>query len=293
MLRASGDATDVACFHDADFGETESSRSADIELQQLSADSEQFRSIGGGGGGGDGANFEDEFDPILASIRKPAHDPGRASPIRVSSASPTRTGRPASTASASSPRDGFESFLPGERDDRDPYTSVTDGYRGNPPAAGGTFASGLLSMFPGNMRARAEDVMAQSSASISKSAGAFRSALESSGGSSAAAAAKGKRRESDPPYLMDAASRSEEGRGKNGAGGGGGRMMAGDGDEEDVPMVSVNDLLSDDEVSERRADAEIPHVCDSFFSCAEACAVLVAVDVGLTICVPWILEVLQ
>ena len=248
----------MAYFHDADVGETESSRSADIELQQLSTDSEQFRSVGE-----DGANFEDEFDPILASIRKPAHDPGRASPTRLSSASPIPTGQQASTASASSPREDFEPFLPGDRGDRDPVTSVTDD-RGRPPA-GGAFASGLLSMFPGNMRARAEGIMAQSSASISKSAGAFRSALESGGPSAAAtAAAKGKRRESDPPYLTDAASRAEEGRGKNGAGVGGRRMVAGDADEEDVPMVSVNDLLSDREVSERRADSEIPLVCDKF-----------------------------
>lgn len=268
----------MAFFHDADVGETESSRSADIELQQLSTGSEQFRSLGGGGGGGggeDGGNFEDEFDPILASIRKPAHDPGRASPTRLRSASPTRTGRQASTASASSPRDDFDPFLPGERGDRNPDTFVTDDYRGNPLAGSGgggsgAFASGLLSMFPGNMRARAESVMAQSSASISKSAGAFRSALESSGESSAAA--KLKRRESDPSYPADAASRAEEGRGKNGAGGGAGRRaVAGDGDEGDVPMVSVNDLLSDDEVSGRRERTlNPPLVCDSFLFCVFA-----------------------
>lgn len=252
LLRASGDPTDVAYFHDANVREErESSRITaaatvddDIELQQLSTDSHNFRSPEAE----DGGNFEDEFDPILASIRKPAsRDPGRASPTRRS-ASPTPTGQ--ATAASGSTRDGFESsFLPGECRDRDPDTLPKDD-RGKPAAAGanGAFASGLLSMFPGNMRARAEGVMAQSSASISKSAGAFRSALETGG---ASAAGKGKRRESDPPpYPTDAASRAEEGRGKNGAGGGR-RMVAGDTDEDDVPMVNVNDLLSDDEVRDK------------------------------------------
>lgn len=264
LLRASGDATDVTYYHDADVrGESESSRSTaaaaaavddDIELQQLSTDSNKFRSAEAE----DGGNFEDEFDPILASIRKPtSRDPKRASPRRRST-SPTPTGQ--TTAASASALEGFESsFLSGESRDRDLDTSITDD--GENAAAGadskGVFASGLLSMFPENIRARAEGVMAQSSASISKSAGAFRSALETGG--AAAAAGKGKRRESDPPpYPTDAALRAEEGRGKNGAGGG--RRMLGDTDD-DVPMVNVNDLLSDDEVRQENATLKLPYDC--------------------------------
>lgn len=195
----------------------------------------------------DGENFEDEFDPILASIRKP---PPKTSTTVFSAAANKPTTQATSAAfqgggaersSLSTDRSASTTTTTDRESNGDAAAAlVTERKGGASPAASATFATGFLSMFPGSVRARAEDV-------VSKSTSAFRSALDSSGLPSAAVG-KGKRRESDPPYHGDAgALELEEGRG-DGGGGMGRRTARGGGDEEDIPMVSVDELLSEEEV---------------------------------------------
>jgi len=104
-------------------------------------------------------------------------------------------------------------------------------------------------MLPGDMRAKAGEVMAQSSARISESADAIRSALESGRVAAPAPADKFKRRQSDGgggnPDL-------EDGRG---GGKGGRRAAGGEGDDDEVRLLNVNELLSEEEV---RSPSRLP-----------------------------------
>lgn len=178
----------------------------------------------------DDGNFDDEFDPILASIRKPPQQDTAASAPAVAGNAPPPTPSP---------------FLRhGEKGDGI-VGGNGDSDRGAPDAAT-TFAAGLLSMFPGDMRARAGDIMAQSSARISKSANAFRSSLETGGAPGTDTA---KRRQSDQQRPESAAA-LEEGRGSKGAAGRRTVGMGG-GEEDDVRILSVNELLSENEVRAR------------------------------------------
>lgn len=182
-------------------------------------------------------NFDDEFDPILASIRKP--------PQFTSAGPVTGTARAASAASSPTSPPSPESVANTKHSGAglSPFEMADE--RGK-PTVGARFASGFLSMFPGDIRARAGDVMAQSSARISQSASALRTAIESG-------TSTDKRRQSDPCRPLDARgfAQLEEGKGKGGAAG---RHVAGDEGEEDVRMVNVDELLSEEEV---RRDREI------------------------------------
>lgn len=185
-----------------------------------------------------GGNFEDEFDPILASIRKPPQQ------------------QPASTATAmalqTSPR-GSRATPPGAGGDRKQDSSLPNSeHDAGRPSAGSTFAASFLSMLPGDMRAKAGEVMAQSSARITESANAFRSALDP-GGAAPPLPDKFKRRQSgDPTYgeHLDL----EEGRGGKSAGR---RAAAGEGDEDEVRLLNVNELLSEEEVRRSHPGLEI------------------------------------
>lgn len=228
------------------FGAIETARrrsGAEQHLDFLPQKNEFASSVGGRPSGSadfasdaEDGNFEDEFDPILASIRKPPAA-SSASPSAARSlpeTTPFQDGRrEAAAASPSYNREAEASQLEEK----------------GTPSAGPSFAAGILSMFPGDMRARAGDVMAQSSARISESASVFRSALES-GVQSAGKTKGGKRRQSDPP--TDGLELVEEGKGGKGAAS---RRTAGVGDEQDVKLVSVNELLSEEEVRSKR-DAE-------------------------------------
>lgn len=190
----------------------------------------------------DGSNFEDEFDPILASIRKTQQKEPAVKPISSRADASVRLTIEDEAASSS----------PG------PNREPTEVQRGVPNAST-TLAAGLLSILPGSMRARAGDVMAQSSARISKSANAFRSALDTSGSSSALD--PWKRRQSDPPpRVPDTAVELEEG--IAGKGTGGGRRTAGarGGEEDEVRLVSADELLSEEEVRAREAGGYIDMV---------------------------------
>lgn len=181
----------------------------------------------------DGSNFEDEFDPILASIRK------------IQQKEPAVKPMPSRADVSVRPKIGDETASSSPQPNGEP-TEVQKGL----PNAGTTLAAGLLSILPGSMRARAGDVMAQSSAQISKSANAFRSALDSSGSSSALD--PWKRRQSDPPpRVPDTAVELEEG--MVGKGTSGGRRTAGPrgGEEDEVRLVSADELLSEEEVRAR------------------------------------------
>lgn len=264
LLRSSGDPTDAASSPDSAAAarsvergsSTRSSGGAlgEVEMPQLGVDTEReqlqqrsrLSSLNGvatsdssfsdtfvlevGGG-----NFEDEFDPILASIRKPPQQQQQ---------------QPASTAAAKhasqreGPRTASSSPAPsGERKRASPLLPSPEHDADSRPSAGSTFAASFLSMLPGDMRAKAGEVMAQSSARITESANAFRSALDP-GGAAPPAADKFKRRQSDPTYGGN--SDLEEGRGVDR--GGGRRAAAGEGDEDEVRLMNVNELLSEEEV---------------------------------------------
>lgn len=162
-----------------------------------------------------GVNFEDEFDPILASIRKPQQPPASTT---AGARSMSPRGRPTAVAAASPPSGGERG-----REANDTGRSTT----------GSSFAAGFLSMLPGDMRAKAGEVMAQSSARISESANAFRSAL-GPGGAAQAATDKSKRRQSGPTY--------------RGVDGGDPELEEGRGDGDDVRLMNVNEVLSEEEV---------------------------------------------
>lgn len=184
----------------------------------------------------DGSNFEDEFDPILASIRKPQQEEPAVKSRADASARPTI----GEEATSSFP---------------EPNEEPNDMQRGL-PNAGTALAASLLSILPGSMRARAGDVMAQSSAQISKSANAFRSALDSSG--SAPALDPWKRRQSDPPARVpDTAVELEEGMAGKGAGGGRRTAGARGGEEDEVRLLSADELLSEEEVRARETGFHI------------------------------------
>lgn len=175
-------------------------------------------------GDDDDGNFEDEFDPILASIRKPP----QPSPTASCASSSTVGG---GSKNSSSPGKGGIS---------------EGGDRGKRHDSGVSFGTGLRSIFPRNVRARAEDVVTQSSANMSKTAGAFRVAfglgVNGTGGT-------GWRRDSSTGMVR------EEGREKDlgtissarrvGLGGG---KCSGLGGEEDVLVLDANELLSEEEV---------------------------------------------
>ena len=189
----------------------------------------------------DGSNFEDEFDPILASIRKPQ----KKEP--AFNAKAFRAGASGRCASQPFPvRGDQEGALPSSPSPKDDASETN---RGDPNARS-AFSAGFLSISPGSMRARAGDVMAQSSAQISRSANAFRSALENSASS---ALDSRKRRQSDPPRPTDGAIELEEGMAGKGASGSrratGGREG---GEMDDVRLVSADELLSEEEVSKRQ-----------------------------------------
>ncbi|CAM9362098.1 unnamed protein product [Ectocarpus fasciculatus] len=161
-----------------------------------------------------GVNFEDEFDPILASIRKPQQPPASTT---TAARGMSPRGRPAA-ATTTAPQSG------GDRG-----REANDAGR---PTTGSSLAAGFLSMLPGDMRAKAGEVMAQSSARISDSANAFRSAL-GPGGAAQSATDKSKRRQSDPTY--------------RGVDGGDRELGEGRGDEDDVRLMNVNEVLSEEE----------------------------------------------
>ncbi|CAN0162121.1 unnamed protein product [Ectocarpus sp. 12 AP-2014] len=170
---------------------------------------DRFASMEDGGG-----NFEDEFDPILASIRKPQPPPASAT-AAASSMSPR--GRLAAATAAAPPSGGERG-----RDANDTGR----------PSTGSSLAAGFLSMLPGDMRAKAGEVMAQSSARISESANAFRSAL-GPGGAAQSATDKSKRRQSDQTC--------------RGVDGGDHELEEGRGGEDDVRLMNVNEVLSEEE----------------------------------------------
>lgn len=188
---------------------------------------DRFASIEDGG-----ANFEDEFDPILASIRKPPQQQELQQPQQQQQSERT-TATAAPGAGSGGGERKQEPFLPSPEND-------TVGR----PTAGSTFAAGFLSMLPGDMRAKAGEVMAQSSTRISESANAIRSAL-GPGGAAPSAADKFKRRQSDPTYRGDISELEE---GKGGTGGSRRMVGGGEGDEDEVRLMNVNDLLSEEEV---------------------------------------------
>lgn len=258
LLRTSGDTTDAASSQDSSrmgavaaagrvveranksrrngdaLGEIEMPQvlAAAAELEQIQHGSRQpspnggasessfrdrFASIEDGG-----VNFEDEFDPILASIRKPPQQQQQQQ-------------QPAISTATTAPACGV-----GERKQDSFFPSPENDTAGR-PTAGSTFAAGFLSMLPGDMRAKAGEVMAQSSARISESANAIRSALDSGG---AAPPAADKRRQSDPAY-RGGFSELEEGKGGIS---GSRRAAGGEGDEGEVQLLNVNDLFSEEEV---------------------------------------------
>lgn len=177
---------------------------------------DRFASMEDGGG-----NFEDEFDPILASIRKPPQQ-------KAASATTTKQAPQRGSTTLPPPPPG------GDR--AQAHASAEDDV--GRPSAGSTFAASFLSMLPGDMRAKAGEVMAQSSARIAESTNAFRSALDP-GGAAPPASDKFKRRQSDPTY--GGKSDIEEGRG-------GRRAAAGETDEDEIRLMNVNELLSEEEV---------------------------------------------
>lgn len=212
-------------------------------------------------------NFEDEFDPILASIRKPPQP------------SPT-----ASFASSSTVGGGVKKFSsPGGGG----ISKEED--RGKRPNADVSFAAGVLSIFPGDVRARAEDVMAQSSANVSKTAGAFRAAL-----AFGVDGASGKGRKRD----YGAGIEIEDGRGEGDlvnssyvrrvvAGGEGGGKGSGLGGEDDVRVMDVNELLSEEEVRvfpARLFVVCVPGDCCQFFQAPLLSGYVSPVLVVLEIC---------
>lgn len=198
-------------------------------------------------------NFEDEFDPILASIRK--------SPQQAAASS---TASFASSPGGASPKRQESSPTNGRENNGNNYTKihssrdVTEAVGYKQPNVGVSFAAGLLPIFPGKMLARAGDVVAQSTAHMSKTAEAVRAAVESGINS---ANNHGKRR----PRGYD----EEEGQGiemeedrSGGAGGSGGAASSsrrsvvglgrggggGMGGKDDVRVMNVDDLLSQEEV---------------------------------------------
>lgn len=170
---------------------------------------------------GDG-NFEDEFDPILASIRKGRQAASPPKPVAEARQEPV----------ADTAADADASSRPLLKNDSEERVKSRVGV---------TFAAGLLSVFPEDLRARAGDMMVQSSASISRSAEVFRSALESGVPGMA-----GKSQRSREGHDTDGIE-LEEGRGGSSSTrrGAGSAMPAG---EEDVRVLSVDELLNDDEV---------------------------------------------
>ncbi|CAN0096211.1 unnamed protein product, partial [Hapterophycus canaliculatus] len=182
--------------------------------------SDRFASLEDGG-----HNFEDEFDPILASIRKPPqHQP------------PASTQGPAAAANKSASPRGSAALTPPLGGEKSPDES--DAGR---PSATSSFAVGFLSMLPGDMRAKAGEVMAQSSVRISESANAFRSALDARG-AVPLGADRSKRRQSDPIHRGVNGGDAELGEGRGGKAGAR-RVVEGEGEEDEVRLVNVNELL--------------------------------------------------
>lgn len=224
---------------------------ADIEMPQLRTEAEQRElqqrsrlsspSCGASEGGfsdrfasleDGGHNFEDDFDPILASIRKPQQQQQQSST--------STQGTSAASKSASPRGSGVVSPPPGGNKGRD----ESDAGR---PSATSSFAVGFLSMLPGDMRAKAGEVMAQSSARISESANAFRSALDARGAGSSATD-RSKRRQSDPLHRgVNGGGDVELGEGRGGKAGAR-RAVGGEGEEDEVRLLNVNELLSEEEV---------------------------------------------
>lgn len=208
---------------------------------------DRFASMEDGGG-----NFEDEFDPILASIRKP---PPQQQPAGTATAKHARP-RGSRTTSPSPPPPA-----PGDRK----QASDNPEHDAGRPSAGSTFAASFLSMLPGDMRAKAGEVMAQSSARITESANAFRTALDP-GGAAPPASDKFKRRQSDPTY--GGSPDLEEGRGGKG---GSRRAAAGEGGEDEVRLMNVDELLSEEEVRGKSSHVLEGGPCVCLFVCREFC----------------------
>lgn len=169
----------------------------------------------------DDENFEDEFDPILASIRKPPQTSATAS-------APSSTGKSSSDATIAGTGICDAPTVEEKKSDS----------RGS-PNVGANFAAGLLSVFPEDMRARAGDMMVESSLRLSKSAGALRSALES-GVPFVGNRSKRQREVDDGIELEDGRTGASSSR----------RTMGGrkDEDEENVRMLNVNEVLNEEEV---------------------------------------------
>ncbi|CAM9127010.1 unnamed protein product [Scytosiphon promiscuus] len=264
LLRTSGDATDAAsprtrsgvnaAMQVASEGKEDDRRLlADIEVPQLRKDEEQLElqkrsrlsspSCGASEGSlsfsdrfasleDGGHNFEDDFDPILASIRKPPQQ-------QQSGSTQGSVAAAAAARQSTSPRDSGATVPPlgGTKDGNE---SAADR-----PSASSSFAVGFLSMLPGDMRAKAGEVMAQSSARISESASAFRSALDARG-AVPSGIDRSKRRQSDPVHRGVNVGDAELGEGRGGKAGGR-RAVGGDGEEDEVRMLNVNELLSEEE----------------------------------------------
>lgn len=177
------------------------------------------------------SNFEDEFDPILASIRNPP----QASPTASFASSSTVGG--AGGGSGAMKKGSFPAVDRGGACGKDDQ----GGNSSNRKKAGVSFAAGLLSILPADMRARAGDVVAQSSANVSKTADAFRTALEV-GISSAGGIGSRRPRDSDAPGIE-----LEDGRGSSGGLSGQQEASSLEG-ENDVRVMNANELLSEEEV---------------------------------------------
>ncbi|CAM9742264.1 unnamed protein product [Discosporangium mesarthrocarpum] len=174
---------------------------------------------------------EDEFDPILASIRTP----------------------PPCTLSCHT-----NDCMSGG-DVEDPETGQMDA-----PAAGANFMGGILSHFPGDVRTRAGDVIAQSSAHLEKSAGVFRSAMETS-----------------MPFL--GGKRKREGRGWKGTAGGtddASDRVRGGQQEEDVKQLTTAEILNDEERRQLATMVGTRGECWGRWQRMGKCGVTVAGEIG-------------
>lgn len=293
LLRTSGDTTNELSSRDvsgasaamaaASEGQDNRRLLADVEMPQLRTESEQQElqqrsrlsspSCGAGEGSfrdtfasleDGGHNFEDEFDPILASIRKPTQQKQSASTQGPPPPAAGNKGAPPRDSAATAPAlDGGKS-----RDESD----------AGRPSATSSFAVGFLSMLPGDMRAKAGEVMAQSSARISESANAFRSALDARG-AAPSGTNRFKRRQSDPIHRGVNGDDAELGEGR-GSKAGARRAAGGEGEEDEVRLLNVNELLSEEEVRERgRMGGGLSPFSGNDLFISSACQIMVSTHV--------------
>ncbi|CAM9472249.1 unnamed protein product, partial [Choristocarpus tenellus] len=160
-------------------------------------------------------NFEDEFDPILASVRGSSNPIANLAPTVVSS-SPDR----------------YETGWLEKKD----FPLGNDGIEMS--TAGDKLKNRILSIFPSDGKVRPGELIAKSVAHIEKSVGEYRSAFESK----TLLVGNKRRRDEGSRSMEDKCAVEASGTGRESY-------------QEGIPLVSASDLLSDEERQQLEAMA--------------------------------------